>query len=167
MKKILFAIGALALGLTATAPAHADFAIAKFNGGYCRIWADTVMAPPGRNVRLVCVGIPPLLPPADITNRSTQAKPRRRSTPVLARVSHDFHPAGLTVSSQVPPAPAGRGGCGSISSATPSVLLFVDYRWSSSNSRFRVSRSNRLSRTSPRRLIQQKLQNSFVMQMSS
>jgi hypothetical protein len=90
MKKILFAIGALALGLTATAPAHADFAIAKFNGGYCRIWADTVMAPPGRNVRLVCVGIPPLLPPADITNRSTQAKPRRRSTPVLARVSHEF-----------------------------------------------------------------------------
>ena len=34
MKKILFAIGALALGLTATAPAHADFAIVKFNSGY-------------------------------------------------------------------------------------------------------------------------------------
>jgi hypothetical protein len=44
----------------------------------------------GRDVRLVCVGIPPLLPPADITNRSTQAKPRRRSTPVLARVSNEF-----------------------------------------------------------------------------
>jgi hypothetical protein len=37
MKKIIFAISALALGLTATAPAHADFAIVKFNSGYCRI----------------------------------------------------------------------------------------------------------------------------------
>jgi hypothetical protein len=46
MKKILFAIGALGLGLTATAPAHADFAIVKFNSGYCRIWTDTVVAPP-------------------------------------------------------------------------------------------------------------------------
>ena len=46
MKKFLFAIGALALGLTATAPAHADFAIVKFNSGYCRIWADTVVPPP-------------------------------------------------------------------------------------------------------------------------
>ena len=42
MKKILFAIGALALLLTATAPAHADYAIVKFNSGYCRIWTDTV-----------------------------------------------------------------------------------------------------------------------------
>ena len=46
MKKILFAIGALGLGLTAAAPAHADFAIVKFNSGYCRIWTDTVVAPP-------------------------------------------------------------------------------------------------------------------------
>jgi len=46
MKKFLFAIGALALGLTATAPAHADFAIVKFKSGYCRIWDNTVVAPP-------------------------------------------------------------------------------------------------------------------------
>ena len=46
MKKILFAIGTLALGLTATAPAHADFAIVKFNSGYCRIWTNTTVAPP-------------------------------------------------------------------------------------------------------------------------
>ena len=39
------------------------------------------------HVRLVCVGLSPLLPPADVTNRSTQAEPRRRSAPVLARVS--------------------------------------------------------------------------------
>ena len=90
MKKILLAIGALALGLTATAPAHADFAIVKFNSGYCRIYDNTARGAAGRNVRLVCVGLPPLLPPADLADRSTQAKPRRRSTPVLARVSHDF-----------------------------------------------------------------------------
>ena len=46
MKKILFAIGTLALGLTAAAPAHADYAIVKFNSGYCRIWTNTVVAPP-------------------------------------------------------------------------------------------------------------------------
>jgi len=47
MKKILFAIGTLALGITATAaPARADFAIVKFNSGYCRIWTNTAVAPP-------------------------------------------------------------------------------------------------------------------------
>ncbi len=46
MRKILFAIGTLALSLTATAPAHADFAIVKFNSGYCRIWDNTAVAPP-------------------------------------------------------------------------------------------------------------------------
>ena len=48
-------------------------------------------------------------PPADLADRPAQAKPRRRSTPVLARVESRLHSAGLTVSSQVPPAPAGRG----------------------------------------------------------
>src|SRR5258708_7891289 len=46
MKRLAFAIGVLALGLTATAPAHADFAIAKFHSGYCRIWGNTAVAPP-------------------------------------------------------------------------------------------------------------------------
>ena len=46
MKKFLFAIGVLVLGLTAAAPAHADFAIVKFNSGYCRIYDNTAWAPP-------------------------------------------------------------------------------------------------------------------------
>ena len=46
MKKLVFAIGVLALGLAASAPAKADFAIVKFHSGYCRIWRDTGMAPP-------------------------------------------------------------------------------------------------------------------------
>ena len=46
MRKVLFALGTLALGLVATAPAHADFAVVKFNSGYCRIWTNTAVAPP-------------------------------------------------------------------------------------------------------------------------
>ena len=37
MKRLAFAVGVLALGFVATAPAHADFAIVKFRSGYCRI----------------------------------------------------------------------------------------------------------------------------------
>ena len=46
MKKLMFATGVLALGLTATASAHADYAIVKFKSGYCRIWPDTAVTPP-------------------------------------------------------------------------------------------------------------------------
>ena len=46
MKRLMFAVGALALGLVATAPAHADYAIVKFNSGYCRIYDNTAWAPP-------------------------------------------------------------------------------------------------------------------------
>jgi hypothetical protein len=88
--KILFAIGALALSLTATAPAHADFAIVKFNSGYCRIWTDTVVAPPDGTFVWFVWGLPPLLQPADLADRPAQAGTGRRSTPVLARVSHEF-----------------------------------------------------------------------------
>ena len=46
MKRLVFAVGVLALGLGATAPAHADYAIVKFNSGYCRIYDNTAFAPP-------------------------------------------------------------------------------------------------------------------------
>jgi hypothetical protein len=46
MKRLAFAVGVLALGLVATAPAHADYAIVKFKSGYCRIWDHTAVAPP-------------------------------------------------------------------------------------------------------------------------
>lgn len=45
MKRFAFAISVLALGFTATAPAQADFAIVKFNSGYCRIWDNTSVVP--------------------------------------------------------------------------------------------------------------------------
>lgn len=47
MTRLALAIGALALGLVATAPARADFAVVKFpKSGYCRIWTNTSVAPP-------------------------------------------------------------------------------------------------------------------------
>jgi hypothetical protein len=36
IKRLAFAVGVLALGLMAIAPAHGDYAIVKFNSGYCR-----------------------------------------------------------------------------------------------------------------------------------
>jgi hypothetical protein len=46
MKRLAFAVGVLALGVVATAPAKADYAIVKFRSGYCRIWDHTAVAPP-------------------------------------------------------------------------------------------------------------------------
>jgi hypothetical protein len=46
MKKLVFAVGALALSVTATAPAHADYAIVSFWSGYCRIWNYASEVPP-------------------------------------------------------------------------------------------------------------------------
>ncbi|MGD0024600.1 MAG: hypothetical protein ABSC37_08230 [Xanthobacteraceae bacterium] len=45
MKRLAFAIGVLALGFAAAAPARADFAVVKFNSGYCRVWTDTAAGP--------------------------------------------------------------------------------------------------------------------------
>lgn len=45
MRRLAFAIGVLALGVSAVAPAHADFAVVKFKSGYCRVWADTPAGP--------------------------------------------------------------------------------------------------------------------------
>ena len=48
MKRLVFAVGVLALAFAASTPARADFAIVRFDSsGYCRIWADTAVAPWG------------------------------------------------------------------------------------------------------------------------
>ncbi len=45
MRTILM-LGLLVLGFIYTTSARADFAVAKFNSGYCRVYADTAFAPP-------------------------------------------------------------------------------------------------------------------------
>ncbi len=47
MKRLAFAVGVLALSFAAAAPARADFAVVKFELGYCRIWWDTSAKPIG------------------------------------------------------------------------------------------------------------------------
>jgi hypothetical protein len=46
MKKLTFALGVMALGLVASAQAHAEYAIVKFKSGYCRIYDHTALPPP-------------------------------------------------------------------------------------------------------------------------
>ena len=40
MKRLAFAVGVVALSFAASVPARADFAVVKFELGYCRIWWD-------------------------------------------------------------------------------------------------------------------------------
>jgi len=48
MKRLVFAMGVLALGLAASAPARADFAVVKFKAdGACRAWYDHAAKPWG------------------------------------------------------------------------------------------------------------------------
>ena len=45
MTRFAFAVGLLVLGVAATTPARADFAVIRFNSGYCRVWTDTAVGP--------------------------------------------------------------------------------------------------------------------------
>ncbi len=48
MKRIVFALGAIALGVAAATPASADFAVVKFKDtGACRAWYDHTAKPWG------------------------------------------------------------------------------------------------------------------------
>ena len=47
MKHLAIALGLLTLGIGAAAPARADFAVAKFDNGSCRVWTDAAAAPAG------------------------------------------------------------------------------------------------------------------------
>jgi len=47
MKRLAFVFGVLALSFAAAVPARADFAVVKFELGYCRIWWATSATPWG------------------------------------------------------------------------------------------------------------------------
>jgi hypothetical protein len=40
MKRLVFAVGVLALGAAALTPARADFAVIRFKDGHCQAWMD-------------------------------------------------------------------------------------------------------------------------------
>jgi hypothetical protein len=47
MKHLAFAIGVMALGFAAATPARADWAVVKWNDGYCHLWWDASSTPWG------------------------------------------------------------------------------------------------------------------------
>lgn len=47
MKRLAFAVGVLALGFTASTPARADYAVVKFEWGFCRIYWNPALTPWG------------------------------------------------------------------------------------------------------------------------
>ena len=47
MKRLVFAVGVLALGFAASTPARADFSVVRFEPGFCRIWWNNGINPVG------------------------------------------------------------------------------------------------------------------------
>jgi len=58
MKRLAFAIGLLALGLAASSPAHADYAVVQYGNGHCQIWWDSSDNPWGTDWRKIMIGLP-------------------------------------------------------------------------------------------------------------
>jgi hypothetical protein len=54
----LIAVAALALGVAASTPARADFAIVQFQDGWCKIWWDSASTPWGVGWTKVVFGLP-------------------------------------------------------------------------------------------------------------
>lgn len=57
MKRLAFAIGVLVIGLS-VAPARADFALVRFEDGFCRIWWDSAGTPWGVGWTKIALGMP-------------------------------------------------------------------------------------------------------------
>jgi hypothetical protein len=47
MKRLVFAVGILALGVAAATPARADYAVVRWDSGYCQLWWDSASTPWG------------------------------------------------------------------------------------------------------------------------
>jgi hypothetical protein len=57
MKRLIFAVGVLAIGFTVS-PARADFALVHFDDGWCRIWWDSAGTPWGVGWTKIAIGLP-------------------------------------------------------------------------------------------------------------
>jgi len=45
MRKLAFALGVLVFGLSAAAPASADYGVVEWKSGYCRVFGETQYGP--------------------------------------------------------------------------------------------------------------------------
>jgi hypothetical protein len=57
MKRLAFAVGISAIGFLVTA-AHADYALVRFEDGWCRIWWDSTGTPWGVGWTKIAIGMP-------------------------------------------------------------------------------------------------------------
>ena len=71
--RFAYAIGLLALALTATSPARADYAVVQFGDGYCRIWWDSA------DTLGTLSGCPIISPPAPHSIAKSRKAPVTRS----------------------------------------------------------------------------------------
>jgi len=58
MKRLAIAIGVLAIGFAAAAPARADFAVVRFKDHTCRAWADHKATPMESGWKYLWVSVP-------------------------------------------------------------------------------------------------------------
>jgi hypothetical protein len=58
MKRLVLVITVLTLGFVAATPARADYAIVKFDNGYCRIFWNSAANPVGTGWTKIAVNLP-------------------------------------------------------------------------------------------------------------
>jgi hypothetical protein len=58
MKRLAFAVGVLALGLAASSPARADYAVVRLPDGWCKIWWDSSDNPWGAGWTKIAFNLP-------------------------------------------------------------------------------------------------------------
>jgi hypothetical protein len=72
MKRFAFAIGVVTLGLAATTPARADYALVRWDDGYCRIWWEASATPWGDGWAKIATA-PDYPTASDALNQAVQA----------------------------------------------------------------------------------------------
>jgi hypothetical protein len=68
--KPLLAIGLMTLVCAAPIAARADFALVRFESGYCRIWWDSAATPPGAGWIKIAAGLPDLAAATAVLNNA-------------------------------------------------------------------------------------------------
>ena len=57
MKRLVLAVGVIALGVAALTPARADFAVIRFKDRHCQAWADSRVGPWSPGAKYLAVGL--------------------------------------------------------------------------------------------------------------